>query len=410
MTDSTADLPSRAVYGGALGALRHRDYALVFTGSFVSSIGTWMQNVALLVIAERLTGKAWFAGVLVFAQLGPQLLVAPLGGLIADRFDRRRVMMIAASVQAVLSAVLAIGTAGESVSRPLLIAVTAGIGIAGSVNAPASNALLPSLVGIGDLRSAIALNSAQMNASRVIGPTLGLLFSPSTTFAINSLSFLAVIAAVASCHADGRPRRSGEVESARRRLVGGIRAAAASPIASSVLRTIAPYSLFSLIVIYQLPRMAVRQFDMASGDASLAMSAFGIGAAFGALVVGRYGPNHSPTRTARVALAVFAAALVAISLAHAPLNGLLLAALVGASYFTVVTTLVTALQEAISDETRGRIMSLWMMAWAGLVPVGALLGGPVIDRVGTAPVLWFGAAVALALIPGVHLGSGEPST
>lgn len=381
-------------------ALSHQAFRRVFAGTFSSNVGTWMQNVILIALAYDLTDSSTFIGIITFAQLGPMLLLSPIGGAIADRVNRRVLMISIASVQAILSAVLALVATQEDPSQVVLVVVVAGIGIGAALNAPAANAILPELAGRRDLQGAVALNSAAMNASRVVGPILGgaaaAIGGAPFVFAINALTYGFVILAVGTAKADFSAKGE-RGESPLRQLSGGLREARRDPVVGGVLLSIAVYSVFCLVFIYQMPRIADEQFGMEGWRYTLLFSTFGFGAFIGAVSMGSWLTPYKRSTMVRVGLAVFSVALGIFAISRTAWGGFPSVFAAGASYFVIVTALVTILQLRVSDEVRGRVMGLWMMAWAGLVPVGGLLGGVVIDAVGLEPVLLAGAAVALGL-------------
>jgi predicted MFS family arabinose efflux permease len=390
-------------------ALSHRAFRRVFAGTLASNVGTWMQNVILIEMAYRLTKGGTFIGVVTFAQLGPMLFLSPVGGFIADRVNRRVMMVAIAGVQAALSLVLAALATQDTPSRSAIVGVVALIGIASAVNAPAAAATLPSLVGRADLRGAVALNSASMNASRVVGPVLGGLVALAggapAVFCVNAATYLFVIIALVTAHADFSPRgRTGE--SPLRQLSGGFREARLDPVVRNVLLTIAVFSLFSLVFIYQLPKIAGEQFGLEDVGYTLLFSTFGSGALVGALAMGSVFSGRPRQSMVRSGLAVFAASLTTFAAAPGPWIGFPAIFVTGASYFVIVTALVTTLQLRVHDDVRGRVLGLWTMAWAGLVPVGGLIGGIAVDRVGTTAVLLFGAAVAAVLAALVDIDEG----
>ncbi len=387
-------------------ALSHRAFRRVFAGTLASNIGTWMQNVTLIALAYDLTGGATFIGVVTFAQLGPMLLLSPLGGAVADRIDRRVLMVGIATIQALLSLGLAVVATQEQPSKVALVALVAGIGIGGALNGPTASATLPALVEGRDIQGAVALNSASMNASRVAGPILGGVAATTggapLVFAINAATYLFVIVALLSVHADFSPKgRRGE--SPLRQLAGGVREARRDPVIAKVLITIAVYSLFSLVFIYQMPLISAEQFGFDDQAYTLLFATFGLGALLGALSIGSLFATRDRAAMVRVGLAVFGMALAAFALTSTPAIGFVTVFLCGGSYFVVVTALVTILQLRVANEVRGRVMGLWMMAWAGLVPVGGLLAGAVIDAAGLTIVLLVGAAVAGVLAATIDL-------
>lgn len=397
-------------------AFAHRPFRRVFAGTFSSNIGTWMQNVILIALAYDLTDSSTFIGIVTFAQLGPMLFLSPIGGAIADRVNRRVLMITIAATQATLSALLAVVATSDDPNRAVLVAIVAGIGVGAALNAPTANAILPELVGRRDLQGAVALNSASMNASRVVGPILGgaaaAIGGAPFVFGINALTYGFVILAVGTAHADFSAKgRKGE--SPLKQLSGGFREARHDRVVGRVLFTIAVYSLCCLVFIYQMPRIAEEQFGLEGWRYTVLFSTFGLGAFTGAVSMGTVLSGISRARMVRAGMLVFAAALATFALATTAWVGYPAAFVAGASYFVIVTALVTTLQLRVRDEVRGRVMGIWMMAWAGLVPVGGLLGGVLVDVVGMTPVLLAGAAVGLLLALTVDLREAavaEPDT
>lgn len=359
-----------------------------------------MQNVTLLDFADDLTRSASFVGLITFAQLGPILFLSPVGGVVADRLDRKVMMIGAAAVQAMLSGVLAFVASFDEPSEVAVVLCVLGIGIAGAANAPAAQATLPELVGRRDLPGAVALNSAQMNVSRVLGPVIAILpflQSPTNVFMVNAATYLFVIAAVATADFDGSPKGRTDEDRVWVRLKVGILAARGNDVVRRVLVTVSIYSLCSLTFIYQMKGFARVELGVPEDRFTLLFGSFGLGAAIGAMVVGTVLGTLPRGLVTRGGLVGFAISLTVFSLLRTPVPAYPTVASCGFFYFLVITSLSTALQEAVEDPVRGRVMGLWMMGWAGLVPVGSLIAGVVIDATGNTPVLLFGAAVALAL-------------
>lgn len=387
-------------------ALSSQAFRRLFAGALASNVGTWMQNVTLISLAYALTGDAWFTGLITFAQLGPMLFLSPFGGALADRFDRRVLMVSLAAIQLSLSLVLALVALDDTPNRVLLVLIVAGIGCAGAVNGPTANALLPSLVPRTDLQPAIALNSVSMNTSRVAGPLLGgvvgSLGGASAVFVVNALTYLFVIWALLSVRVDFSPAgRSGDGPIEQLRV--GLRAARSDRIITRVLVTISALSLCSLVFIYQMPFLAGEQLGLTEWRFNLLFASFATGAALGAMSMGSFLSAHDRARTTRVALGVFAIALAVFGTTRIVPVAFVTVFVLGAAYFVIVTALSTTLQMRVPDAVRGRVMGLWMMAWAGLVPLGGLIAGPIIDAVGISAVLVFGALVAAVLAVAIDL-------
>lgn len=386
--------------GSLSAAFSHTAFRWVFSGSFASNIGTWMQNFTLGALADQLTGKSWFIGLVTFAQLGPTLFLSPLAGVLADTFDRRKLMVAAATMQTFLSFGLAVLVLNGRPNELALVLLVGAIGVAGAANAPAANATLPALVGRKDLSGAIALNSAQMNLSRVVGPLIaGLIIGldhPAVIFGINAATYIFVIIAVIVAPFDARPTGDNS-DPPLQRLREGFVAAAADRVITRVLVTVSVYSFCSLIFIYQLAPFARKNLHGDSHTFTLVFSSFGFGAAVGAIAVGTFLIRVHRSALTRWGLVGFAISLTLMSIQHSVGPAMAAAFFTGVFYFTVITALSTVLQERVNDEVRGRVMGLWMMGWAGLVPLGSLIGGPIIDLSGLTRVFIFGAVVSLGL-------------
>jgi MFS family permease len=387
--------------GSPAAALSHHAFRWIFIGLFASNIGTWMQNFTLGALADEMTGKSWFIGLVVFAQLGPILLLSPFGGVLADAFDRKKLLITCSSFQTIFSLGLAWAARSAHPSPAAIVALVGVIGVAGACQAPAQAAILPALVGHDDLAGAVSLNSAQMNASRVLGPlAAGLLVGvqhSALIFFINALTYLFVIAAFAFVPFASKPTGQSH-ESPMRRLADGVRAARADTVIWRVLVTVSLFSLCSLVFIYQLHPFAIHRLGGNDDTFTVLFSSFGLGACLGAIAVGTVLARFSRPLMTRIALAGFALSLFLLAIQRHPWAANTAAFFTGFFYFVVITALSTILQERVDDAVRGRVMGLWMMGWAGLVPLGGLIGGVVIDSVGLPIVFSFGAAVALGLV------------
>jgi MFS family permease len=393
------DLPFRP--GSARAALAQRTFRIVFLGAFASNIGSWMQSVILAAYAYSITRSSTFVGIVVFAGMGQQLLLSIAGGAVADRIDRRRLLIGVSIEQMVASGLLAVLCLSSDPSKALIVALVAAIGIGNAAYAPAYSAVLPALVGRENLAGAISLNSAQMNASRVVGPAIGglayHLVGPSWVFAGNALTYLFVIGALASV------RLPHVVSSAAgrglRQLTAGITAARADRVVTRALVTVATFSLFCLPFIGLMPVVAAREFAMSpkSPGYGILYACFGLGALAGALSIGTVLAGVPKDRIVRAGMLGFAAMLAVFALVRTAVLAFPVVALVGAFYFAMLTALSTAMQERLSDEVRGRVMALWIMGFGGTVALGNLIGGPVADAVGTRVLLLAGAVVAIGL-------------
>jgi MFS family permease len=400
--DAVVDGDSPLSSGTAISALRHRTFRIVFFGAFASNIGTWMQNVVLGAYAYDITRSSTFVGVIIFAQLGPALLLAMVGGLIADKVDRKKFLIILSLEQLLFSLVLAAVVRSASPSHVLLVATVVMVGVGSAMFGPAYSAILPALVRRSDLPGAISLNSAQMNASRVIGPVIGGVafhyIGPAWVFVGNAATYLFVVAALLVVTLPMAPQAT-QHASRWRELTAGITTARADRVVGRCLVTVFVFSLLALAFIGQMPVVAAHNLgiDPTSANYGLLYACFGTGALIGAISIGTVFARTSKAMIVRVCLLGYAAALTAFALLRTALPAYFVVAVVGAFYFAFITALNTALQSRLGDAVRGRVMALWIMGFGGTVALGNLLVGPVVSSVGITDVLIFGAGVALAL-------------
>ena len=401
-TDALVDGDRTLQAGTAQAALRHRDFRIVWSGTFASNIGTWMQNVVLGSFALALTHDPSYVGLLYFAQLGPLLFLAPVGGALADVVNRRKLLIWMQSAQMVFSVLLAVLAAADNPSRSALFVCVLIIGIANALNAPALGAILPTLVPRRDLPGAVSLQSVQMNLSRVIGPAIGaplyVAFGPAPVFALNAATYLFAILALVVAKYNARNTRPVD-ETGVQRLLAGFRIARADPLIRRVLITMTLFSFFSLTFVGLMPEIA--DVNLGIGPKTVAYGVlyalFGLGAALGAITVGTYLAHHSKARIARGALLAFAVVLTVFALLRTALPGFPVAMILGFAYFLVITSLSMVLQEHLDDAVRGRVVALWIMSFGGVVPIGVLVGGYVVAVTSITTVMLIGVVAAVLL-------------
>jgi predicted MFS family arabinose efflux permease len=322
--------------------------------------------------------------------------------VLADVFDRRKLLMAVAVEQGLLSLLLAWVVSADDPSRVAIVAIVFGIGMGQAVYGPTYSALLPALVGPRGLPGAISLNSAQMNGSRVIGPVIGSFLDHAAgagaVFSLNAATYLFVIGSMLIVRLPA-PVRSNDEPQGVARLVSGFRIARADPIVSRSLVIIATFSLLSLPFVGQLPVVAARNLgiDPRSSAYGALYTCFGTGAMLGALSIGTVFSARSKERVVRASLLAFAVFLAVFAVLRSPGPAFGAIALLGLAYFALITSLSTVLQQRLEDSTRGRVMALWIMGFGGTVPVGNLLAGPVIEATSVTAVLLFGVVVAVAL-------------
>ena len=353
----------------------------MWLGALGSNIGTWMQNITLSVVAYKLTRSASFVALLGFAQLGPLLLLAMVGGALADAVDRRKLLVACQVEQLVMSIVLAFIAADADPSKVLLVGCVLAIGVGNAINAPALSSLLPMLVGDRrDMPGAVSLQSVQMNASRVVGPAIAGLILPIVgapgIFLVNAATYPFVIAAILVAAPRGRPERGDE--SGWKRVAGGIRVARHNHLVRQCLLTIAAISFFCLPFIGLMSVIAAENLgiDPESTAYGFLYACFGLGAATGAISVGTVLAGSNKAKVVKRGLLAFAVLLTTFGFLRSAPLGYPIVLAVGVAYFTTVTSLSTVLQAELDDRVRGRVMALWIMGFGGTVPSACWSAAP----------------------------------
>ena len=386
----------------ARAALASRDFRVMWFGILASGIGTWMQSVTLGAYAWELTRSPTFVSLTVFAQLGPALVLSLVGGVLADAIDRRKLILIAQVEQIVATLALALVATQDDPSRVLLLLTIFAIGVGHTLNSPAQSALLPSLVERRHLSGAVALTSAQMNAARVIGPAIGGVLYPAVgaaaVFALNAATYaFAIVAVLRISSPPFTPVSDGS--RGLRRILEGIAMARTNLVVRRVLITIVLFSLLSLPFIGQMPTIAAENLGMRpkSFEYGLLYATFAVGAMTGALSIGTFLSRQDLRRVSQFGMGAFAAIMLAFALLSDPAPAYPIVAMLGFAYFATVTSLSTVLQEEVDDAYRGRVLSLWQMGFAGMVPLGVMAAGPVAEVLNMRVVLVYGAVAAAGL-------------
>ncbi len=398
--------------GTARAAWSHRTFRTVYLGAFASNIGTWMQNVVLGALAYNLTKSGVFVGLIIAAQLGPLLFFSPIGGMIADAYDRKRSLTILCLQQAVFSILLALVTLPADPNKTAMFFVVLLIGIGNALYAPIFSAVVPILVPRRDLSGAISLNSVQMNASRVIGPAIGATiystWGPSWVFVLNAVSFAFVIFSLTRVTLPA-PVATGT--QGMHRILEGFGVAVKDRVVGQCLIVIFVFSLLCLPFITQMPTIADTNLGIASKSSAYGIlyACFGLGAVIGALSIGTVFAASSKPKLTRIGLLGFAAMILVFGTLQVALPAYLAILLLGCVYFAVITSLSTVLQADLDDGVRGKVMALWIMGFGGTVPFGGLAGGVVIDHLGITPLIGISAVIAVALAWWADLLPTRPS-
>ena len=387
-------------------ALRHRDFRLFWTGNFLSNIGTWMQNIAQGWLVLQLTSSAFWLGVVGFAASFPILLFALVGGVIADNVNKRKLLLVTQSAMMVFAFIMAALAYFKVINVREILLLALGTGIAMSLNTPTYQALVPQLVPREDLTNAIALNSAQFNMSRVLGPTLGgfamAIVGVAGNFFLNGLSFLAVLVALSQIrYVEPAVRQEGRLWE---KLKQGFAYVFRHAEMSSLVLLVAIGSLLAIPYLTFVPYFARDVLGSDEPGLGVLMACSGAGAFLGAITIAYVTAlRRRGLFVVRASAGLYAAIIAFTFSRNFYLSGLLLM-VAGYCMIISVATINSLLQHLAEDHMRGRVMSIYSTAFLGLPPIGCLIAGS-LARVISAPHAIAGMS-ALALLGSlvVYLG------
>jgi MFS family permease len=383
----------------SLRPLRSRNFALLWSAALVSNVGSWMQTVALGVVVTVRTHDPLWTGAVAAAAFIPLGLLAPLGGALADRLDRRRWLIVTTLGETAAAAVLAVLAAGHAPALAMVAMAFVG-GTCAAVGFPAYQAMLPDLVPRDELLAAVSLSSAQFNLGRVVGPALaGLVLalgSAAWAFVVNAASFGAVVAALLLIRLPA-PRPVEADEGIFARMVDGARVALSEPGCRSAIGLIAVVALVGSPFIALVPAVAIEALRRGSTGTSVLVTAQGVGAVIGALSLAWMARVLGRRRLLVRALLAFPIALVLYGAAPSLPTAALAIVAVGGAYIGVLSGLNTVVQLRAPIEARGRVLGLYMMALGTIYPVGAVVEGALARAVGIRAVT-MGAGALLGLL------------
>jgi MFS family permease len=394
ITTSTAEFRGVA---GMFRSLRNRDFGLFWAGNFLSNIGTWMQNIALGWVILMITNSPFLLGLNGFLSQIPSLFFSLPGGVIADRLNRRKLMLWTQSSMMLLALILALLTSLHRINIIEILAISFLAGVAGALNYPAYQSLVPDLVERDDLMNAIALNSAQFNMSRAIGPTLAGLalgtLGAAACFYLNSLSFLALIVALLVIVIP--PRHNRDSATIWGAVLDSFRFLNQRRALILLLTVPAFLSFLGLPFIVLMPVFARDLIKVGASGLGYLMAGAGLGAVLAALTLASQGTPENRGRFILSSASVFALALIFLAQAHSFWWAFLMLVILGATMVGALTLTNTTLQIISPPELRGRIMSIFNVAMAGLMPFGSLQAGTVAQTLGTRVALTIGGGICL---------------
>ncbi len=387
--------PSSAL--ALLTVFHHRNYRLFFTGQLVSLMGTWMQSVAQAWLVYSMTHSPFLLGLTSFCAQVTVFFIAPFGGMVADRVDRRKMLLLTQSLAMLQAALLAGLTLLGIVQVWEIIALAFGLGFINAFDVPTRQAMTLDMVEPGDLRHAIALNSMMFNLARVIGPSLAgaliAIVGEGVCFALNALSFAAVLWSLFLMRLPVRPPRVRTHP--LREIAEGYRFSMASPQIRSSLMLVGASSCFGAAYLSLMPAFTR---DLLHGDASsygTLMATVGVGALFGAYAISRLHERWLSLAPI-LAAACFGLGLIAFSHSSSLWLSMLLLLPTAACLMLLGGTTNTIIQIAAGEHYRGRVISHYTQSFMGMMPWGSLLLGWVATRYGVSDSVTFGGIVVVA--------------
>ena len=387
-----------------ISSLYHRDYRYFCFGALLSNIGTWLQMIALGWLVLQMTNSAFYLGLTNFASLAAVFFFAIFAGLAADRFDRRKLIIVTQVIMMIFALMLGAFTSLNIIRIYSIVLIVFTSGIALAFNFPAWQAIVPDLVPKKDLLNAISLNSAQFNAARLVGPAIaGLILAvwgPASCFYLNGLSFLAVIVALTLIRAKPNPKtKKASHESIWDYTVSGIKYAKNHLSVAVLLVSVGLISILGTPYTTLMPIYARHILKVGPQGYGFLLAAGGLGAVLGAFVLAplsRFAKKQTLIRAGIITLSLF---LAIFAFSRSFILSLTSLAIIGGSLLAVLSTVNTSLQTTVPNEIRGRIMSLYVLMYLGLMPFGSLIFGSLAHAL-TSPI-----AISIGAIGCFILGS-----
>lgn len=377
-------------------SLRHRNFRVYFFGMMVSLCGTWMQSLALSWLVYKMTNSPMWLGIVEFANLSPVLFFALTGGWVADRVERRTVLVVCQIVLMIQATILAYLTLTNQIQvwQIIVLALVAGTTVAFEI--PSRQALIVNMVERDDFVNAVSLNSSLFNGTRVIGPALAALVirfsSEGTCFAINAVSFSAAVLALAMLRIPHDNRDAGTKPGS---IIDGLKYSFGTPEIRSVLRLTALMSLFGAQFTLLMPVISKEILHHDVEGFGVLRSAAAVGSLIAALALANRGSGEMLKRGVGVAGMCFSIALIAFGISQDFLLSAVMSLVLGFCMTFQLSGSHSLLQLAVPDALRGRLMSVWTLAILGLSPLGSLGIGALAHHFGTPTALLTAAAVGI---------------
>ena len=407
-TDFAVPASPRSRVATAVRALRHRNFQLFFAGQMISLIGTWMQTVAQSWLVYRMTGSTLLLGTVGFASQIPVFLVAPVGGIVADRVNRHRVVIATQTSSMILAFVLAFLTLSNRIQVWEIMVLAAGLGIVNAFDIPARQAFLMDMVGREDLMNAIALNSSMFNGARIVGPAIaGILVAwvgEGWCFFVNAVSYIAVIAGLLLMrivHPANLSHQGSPIEN----ILEGFRFVRDAAPIRSILLLLGLVSFVGMPYSVLMPVFASQILHGGARELGILMGATGVGALLGALSLAAKVGVRGLGRVIAICAGGFGASLMLFSFSRIFWLSVVLLVPVGFTMMVQMASSNTLLQSMLPDQMRGRVIAVYSMMFMGMAPFGAFFAGAIAHRIGAPWTVAIGgvACIAGAIAFGMHL-------
>jgi MFS family permease len=382
----------------SLRALRGRNYRLFISGQLVSLIGTWMQTVAQSWLVYRMTGSAAMLGLIGFAGQIPVFVLAPLGGVIADRLNRHRILVVTQTTMMVLALSLAALTLADVVRVWHIFVLASLLGVANAFDIPARQAFIVQMVGRDDLVNAIALNSSMVNGARMVGPAVaGIVVAEvgeGWCFLLNGLSYVAVITALLRMRIDAAATSPAAV-SAWDSVVEGFSFVWRTTPVRALLLLLGLVSLMGMPYTVLMPIFADRILGGGPHAYGLLMSCSGVGALLGAASLTSRKSVRGLGRWVSFAATGFGVALIAFSFSRRLWLSALVLVPAGFCMMVEMAASNTLIQSMVPDRLRGRVMAVYSMMFMGMAPLGALMAGALAQPLGATTTVAIGGVACI---------------
>ena len=384
---------------GVFRALKHRNYRLFFAGQTVSLIGTWITRVATAWLVYRLTGSVLLLGVVGFCSQIPTLILTPFSGVLVDRWNRHRILVVTQVLSMLQSFALAILAFADIITVRDILLLQLAQGIINAFDTPARQAFVVEMVtDRNDLPNAIALNSSMVNASRVIGPSIGGIIIAAVgeawCYLLDGVSYIGVIASLVAMRV--APRALPVTSSLLDELRTGFRYVTGFPPVRSALLLLALVSTMGMPYSVLMPAVARNTLGGDSHTLGFLMTASGLGALGGALYLASRRTVIGLGRVIATAACVFGVGLVMFGLSKSTVLSLVVLTVVGGGMMVTMASTNTILQTIVEERLRGRVMAFYTMAFLGTTPIGSLIAGMVADRIGPTNTIIVGGVACIA--------------